>query len=502
MEATSSDPHAESPSHTDPTLAEVVARARKAQASWAALEVGERAYRLRALAPKALARSEEIARIIHSETGKPEVEALLAEVLSIADLVDHWTHHIESLLEPSEIELDPFTFPSKSGRTERVPRGLIALITPWNYPVILPLRHLIPALLSGNAVIFKPSEVTPEAASLIASLFDGILPVDLLTIVQGGADVGQALIHSGVDAVAFTGSLATGRHVALACAQHLLPCSLELGGKDAAIVLGDANIERAARGIVWGAFTNAGQNCASIERVYVVRSVADKLIERVVTITKSLRANHDYGPITTQAQLELVSMHLAEAVHHGAEVLTGGPPEDDSRLFSPTVVRVKDEAVELLRTETFGPILPIVVVDDEEQAITRANDTPYGLTVSIWTRRHAKARTMAARLRAGVVTINTHGFTAALPMAPWTGVGHSGHGVVNSAFALDGYTRPRFVLTDRRRGVRELWWYPYDDTLRRLALQMARMRGGAGFFGRIAAFFALLLLLPRRLFGK
>lgn len=502
MEATTPTPLAESPNHADPTLAEVVARARKAQASWAALEVGERAHRMRALAPRALARAEDIARTIHGETGKPEVEALLAEVLSIADLVDHWTHRIESLLEPSEFELDPLTFPSKSGRTERVPRGIIALITPWNYPVIIPMRHLIPALLSGNAVIFKPSKLTPETASLIASLFEGILPTDLLTIVQGGADVGEALIRAGVDAVAFTGSLEAGRKVAVACAQDITPCSLELGGKDAAIVLGDANIERTARGIVWGAFNNAGQNCASIERVYVVRTIADKLIERIVAITKSLRADQDYGPVTTQTQLEIVSRQLAEAIDHGADVLTGGPPTDDSRLFSPTVLRVEDESVELLHKETFGPILPIVVVDDEDQAIERANDTPYGLTVSLWTRRHGKAHTLAGRLRAGVVTINTHGFTAALPMAPWSGVGHSGHGVVNSAFALDGYTRPRFVLTDRRRAVRELWWYPYDDTLRRLALQMARMRGGAGLFGRMAAFFALLLLLPRRLFGK
>ena len=484
------------------SIPELVARARKAQAEWAELPIGERAARLRALSPNALSRAQELARAIHDETGKPEIEALLAEVLSIADLVDYWTQQIESLLEPATVELDPLTFPGKSGRIERVPRGVVALITPWNYPVVIPMRHIIPALLSGNAVVFKPSEVTPEAGNLVASLFQKIIPDNLLSVVQGGADVGQAIIDAGVDTVSFTGGVSSGRKVAVACAERLIPCSLELGGNDAAIVLADARIERTAQGIVWGAFTNAGQNCASIERVYVVRSIADKLIERIVAITKTLRAEHDFGPVTTQAQCDIAAKQLASAVDKGAEVLTGGPPEPDTRFFSPTVVRVSDESIELLRDETFGPILPIVVVEDENQAIERANDSPYGLTASIWTRRVRKGQALARRMRAGVITINNHGFTAALPMAPWSGLGQSGHGVTNGPFALDSYTRPRFILTDRRGAARELWWYPYNDTLQRLALQMARMRGGAGFFGRIAAVFALLVLLPKRLFGK
>ena len=478
---------------------ELVALARRAQKDWSAIPLSERAARLRDLAPRALRRAEELADLIHRETGKPVVEALLAEVLSIADLGDYWTLQSESLLEPNDIELDPLTFPGKVGRISRVPRGVIALITPWNYPVIIPMRHLLPALLAGNAVVLKPSEASPHAGRVIASLFEGLLPDGLLTIVQGGADVGAALLAADIDAVSFTGGVDAGRKVATACAARLMPCSLELGGNDAAIVLADARLERAARGIVWAAFTNAGQNCAAIERVYVERPIADAFIARVVALTRELRPDHDIGPMLNEAQSRRVSEQLEQAVALGAEVLTGGAPDDGTRVFSPTVVRVESEESELMTKETFGPVLPIVVVESEDDAIDRANNSPYGLTVSVWTRRVGHGRWLSQRLRAGVVTINNPAFTAALPMAPWSGVGLSGSGVTNGPYALDGYTRPLFVLTDRSRAARELWWYPYNETLTKLALAMARARGGAGFFGRILAFFALLMLLPKRL---
>jgi acyl-CoA reductase-like NAD-dependent aldehyde dehydrogenase len=280
-----------------------------------------------------------------------------------------------------------------------------------------------------------------------------------------------------------------------------LPCSLELGGNDAAIVLADARLDRAARGIVWAAFTNAGQNCAAIERVYVERAIAEPFIARVVALTKELRPDRDVGPMLDDAQARRVAEQLEQAVALGAVVLTGGAPDQGSRVFAPTVVRVESEASELMTKETFGPILPIVVVENEDDAVDRANNSPYGLTASVWTRRVSHGRKLSQRLRVGVVTINNHAFTAALPMAPWSGVGLTGHGVTNGPYALDGYTRPLFVLADRSGAARELWWYPYTDTLTKLALAMARARGGAGFMGRVVAFFALLMLLPKRLLG-
>lgn len=487
---------------TSNEVQEIVARARIAQLGWAEVNLDHRAAKLRALGPIALARAEDIAKTIHEETDKPEVEALLAEVLNIADLLDYWTNQAEALLEHADIELDPLSFPGKSGRVLRVPRGVVALFTPYNFPVAIALRHIIPALITGNAVVLKPSETTPRSGELVGTLFSTLLPPHLVQVVTGGPDVGHALIDAGVDSVVFTGGVTSGRSVAHACAERFIPCSLELGGNDPAIVLEDARIERTAQGIVWGAFNNAGQNCASIERVLVVKSVADALIQRIAAITKSLRPDADYGSVTTEKQARIVREQLAEAIDGGAQVVAGGLPDPDSRRIEPTVLRVSDENARLLRDETFGPVLPIVVVDDERKAIELANATPYGLTASVWTKSTRRGRSIAGKLRAGVVTINNHGFTAALPMAPWGGVGHSGHGVTNGPFALDAYTRPLFVLTDRRAAARELWWYPYSDTLRRLALAMARMRGGAGFFGRIAAFFALLVLLPKRLLGR
>jgi acyl-CoA reductase-like NAD-dependent aldehyde dehydrogenase len=482
---------------TVPTLAR---KAREAQRAWAEMSVRDRASAIAPVKERLLTRAEEIADLLRRECGKPFEEAALSEVLPNADLIDYWTTSIEELLEGTTVELDAIAYPGKIGRIHKAPRGLVGLITPWNYPVAIPLRTLVPALLAGNAVLFKPSEITPRAGALVASLFEGLLPAGLLALVQGGGDVGAAVVDA-VDLVVFTGSVETGRRVAVRCAERLVPCSLELGGKDAAIVLADAPIERTARGLVWGAFTNAGQNCASIERAYVERAVADKLVARICELTKELRPGTDTAVLTTARQAAIVRRHLAEAEENGAEVLAGGAPEEGSLAFPPTVVKVQNEDTALMREETFGPILPIVVVDKVEDAIERVNASRFGLTTSLWTRQFGRAHDLARELRTGVVTINNHGFTAALPAAPWTGTGESGYGVTNSVHALAELTRPQFVLEDRSSASRELWWYPYTPVLRTIALGMARARGGAGFSGRIAAVFQLIGALPKRLLG-
>ncbi len=480
----------------------VVDRARVAQQQWADVSLRERARAIQQVRTRALQRAEQLARCIAEETGKPVEEALLAEVLSIADLTDYWTTAIEDLLDPSLIEPDPLVFPGKRGRVERVPRGVIALVTPWNYPVIIAMRHLIPAVLSGNAVVWKPSEVTPKVARMVVSLFEGAVPSGLIGRLEGDGEAGTRLIGSGVDAVVFIGSASTGKRVAVQCAELLIPCSLELGGNDAAIVLADARLERTARGVVWGAFTNAGQNCASIERVYVEQPIADGFLRRVVELTREVTQRKEVGRVTTAAQRVIVQRHLQEAIEAGAQVLCGGLPADDDQPIPPTVVKVEQDDLALMSEETFGPVLAVSVVQTAEEAVARTNASRYGLTASIWTRRTAMGEVIARKLRTGVVTINNHAFTAALPMAPWSGVGDSGSGVTNGPYALDSYTRPFVVFVDTSRSAREPWWYPYGETLRRLGLAMARVRGGAGLLGRIAACFALLVLLPRRLLEK
>ena len=483
----------------------LVATARAAQAPWAAATLQERMEVIYKVKDRILDRGEELAQLLRAEVGKPAAETWTAEVLPNADLVEHWVEHVEQMLRPEDVVLDAMTYPGKSGQIVAAPRGVVALITPWNFPVAIPLRTLIPALLAGNAVVFKPSEHTPRAGAFVGRLFEGLLPAGVLTIVQGAGDVGNALVRSDVDLVVFTGSVATGRKIAGAAAEHLIPVSLELGGKDAALVLDDADIERSARGIVWGAFNNAGQNCASIERVYVDKKVARPLVDRIAELARSLRPTEDVGPLTTEAQLETVKRHVRTAEESGAMLVCGGKPTGQGLGYEPTVLEIPldKESTPLMTEETFGPVLPVVVVDGEDVAVQRANATRFGLTASVWTKDIERGRAVAQRLRCGVVTINNHGFTAALPMAPWTGVGESGFGVTNSRHALSELTRPRFVLVDKSRAKTELWWMPYTPSLVATARALATLRSSARSFGeKLRALWALITNAPKRLMGR
>jgi len=486
-------------------VASVIAKARAAQAIWGAMPLADRIDAIHKVKDRVLDRGEEIARTLRAECGKPEGESWTAEVLPNADLVDHWVEHIEATLAPEEVHLDAMAYPGKSGVIQAVPRGVIALVTPWNFPIAIPLRTLIPALLAGNAVIFKPSEHSPRAGALVAKLFDGLVPPGVVSLVQGAGDVGAAIISGGVDLVVFTGSVATGRKIAMAAAERLVPVSLELGGKDAAIVLDDADIERTARGLVWGAFNNAGQNCASIERVYVDKKIVKPLVDRMVELTKSLRVGDDISPLTTKAQLEIVKRHVARASEDGAKVLCGGNATGIGLGYEPTIVEIPEasEKTPLMEDETFGPVLPVVTVANEDEAVRRANASRYGLTASVWTKKIDRGEKIADRLNTGVVTVNNHGFTAAIAAAPWSGIGESGYGITNSRHAVREFTRPRFVLVDRSSAKSELWWMPYSASLVATVRALAILRSSARGIGeKIRALWSLLKNAPKRMRGK
>ena len=482
---------------------DAVGRARVAQSNWHQLGFSHRGRLLAQVRDRFLEQARDIAHLLQKENGKPELEAYFSEVVPNVDLFDFHIAQDQKLLRDEPVKLSPLNYPGKKGVIQHLPLGVIGLISPWNYPVSIPLRTLIPALMAGNTVVFKPSEYATLTGRMLGELFNEFLPPGVMTVVQGDGSIGAALIEAQVDRVVFTGSVATGRKVNVAAAERLIPASLELGGKDAAIVLEDADLDRAANGIVWGAFTNAGQNCASVERCYVVQEVADAFLAKVVQRTRNLRLTREegvaeVGPLVNAAQLATVERHVQDAVSKGGRVLAGGNARQPGHFFEPTVLVDVDHRMSVMQEETFGPLLPIQVVANADEAVRLANDSDYGLTASIWSRNEERAQSLVPRLETGVVTINNHGFTAAIPQAPWTGVKNTGSGVTNSKSALLEYTRPHFTLVDKSKDNMELWWFPFTPTLEKIAGGVLEM-GRRGLGAKVSGARQLLPLLKKRL---
>ncbi|MSP56400.1 MAG: aldehyde dehydrogenase family protein [Myxococcales bacterium] len=467
------------------SLAGIVDAARFAGAAFAAAGLDVRKKAVRSLGNAILGRAAEIGQILHEELGKPLGEAWTSELVTTGELFDYWLAAIDDLLSPIDVPLNPINYPGKQVWLELDPVGVIALIMPWNYPFNLPLRTIVPGLLAGNAVVFKPSEHAPRTGAILAELLAATLPANLVTTVQGDGRVGEALIAAHPDKVVFTGSVGAGKRVALQAATMLIPCSLELGSKDAAIVLADANLDRAVAGIVWGAFHNAGQDCASIERCYVHRSIYETFVDRVVTATRALREGDDVGPLVNAAALDKVHGQVQAAKAAGAMVRTGGEPSEKGYFYPPTVLTDVPEGCDLMVEETFGPLLPIVPFDTVDEAILLTNRTPFGLCGSVWGKDVVAAEAVARRIRCGVIFVNNCCFTGPMGGAAWTGRGDSGYGVTGSRFGLEGLTQVRTVCIDRTGQKREMWWYPYNDALVRMATGLIEVsRGGASLAQR------------------
>lgn len=457
-----------------------VERARAAQAMWADLPLPRRLEVLRELARTFSRHREEIVGAIRRETGKPRVEAL-AEIVAAVELLRHYARIAPRVLVTRQVDTGYLL--GKTGHVVREPWGVVGVITPWNYPFLLTQDAVTAAVAGGNGVVVKPSEATPAATRIIPGLMDEAgFPPGLVQVVEGGAEVGSALVRSGVDKMVFTGSTATGRKVMAAAAEKLTPLVLELGGKDPAIVLEDAELERAARGVVFGAFFNAGQTCISTERVYVVDAIHDAFVERVVEVVGELRAGEgegtDLAPLVTEDQHRIVREQLLDAREKGARFRTGGVPDDDpGRAIPPVVLTEVPDDARLLREETFGPLLPVVRVRDEEEALARANASGFGLFGSVWTRDLVRGERIAGRLQAGGVSINDTLQHYAVPGLPMGGVKDSGFGVRRGADGLREMTRPRTLFVHRRGMAREFFWFPYRTGSTRLVEALLVLRG-------------------------
>lgn len=446
----------------------LVAAGREASRAWATLSMKERVARLRRIKNAFIEAGPALAKQLMAEGGKSEVEALTSEIVPSCDLFDYWCKAAPKFLAREPVAINPINFPGKRGYIDYEPRGVVALITPWNYPCSIPLRALVPGLLAGNAFVWKPSEQSPLIARALQKLFAAELPPDLVQIVYGDGHTGDALLDADVDYVSFTGSSAVGRKIAAKCSPRLIPVSLELGGKNAAIVLEDADLQRASAGVAWAAYANAGQNCAAMSRCYVVKAVAPEferqLRARIAGITTGAdgRELFDVGPVSAPKHLERVQRHVDEAKAAGTEVLEGGAREGTKGFyFQPTLLRAPEGRLAVAREETFGPVLSLHVVEDESEAVRRANEGDYGLHASIWTRSHARGERLAKALEVGAVTVNNTSFVPVLPNAPWAGRKSSGMGATNSHRALADMVKTRFVLVDRSAGG-EPWWFPHD----------------------------------------
>jgi succinate-semialdehyde dehydrogenase/glutarate-semialdehyde dehydrogenase len=359
---------------------------------------------------------------------------------------------------------------------------VVGIIAPWNFPFSIPMGEAVMALLAGNAVVLKPSEMTPLIALKAKELFDASgLPPELFQVVTGRGPTGAALIDAGIDYCIFTGSTATGKKVAAACGERLLPCTMELGGKAPAVVCADADVERTARALVWGGFANSGQVCASVERVYAHESVYDELAQRIVELTGKLRQGDpsrgevDVGAMTWDRQVEIVEERVKQARDSGARVLVGGGRvSGDGLFFQPTVLGDCKQDMDVMRKEIFGPVLPMMRVRDEEEAVRLANDSHLGLLAYVFTRDTGRGKRLAEKIAAGTVMVNDCLITYGAPETPWGGVKQSGLGRTHGAVGLKDLCEARHVNYDRLALKRELWWYPYSDKVYKRTLALLR----------------------------
>ena len=468
-------------------LKPLVAKARAAQKAWAAAGFRERAKHVLAVRDAIVARADRIAEIISRDNGKTRIDALSTEVLPAAMAATYYAKKAGKILKTKKIGPGNILFVNKKSRLERVPFGVIGIISPWNYPFAIPFHEIAMALMAGNAVLLKVATHTQQVAILIREIVAaGNLPDGLFHMVNiPGNLAGPAFIDAGVDKIFFTGSVAVGKKLMAEAAPRLLPLSLELGGNDPMIVCKDANLRRAAAGAAWAGFSNAGQSCGGVERIYVEKDVYDEFIALLGIITESLTYGADtdgtveVGAITTKAQLRTIREHLDDALAKGAKnthfskKLKGN---DGGFFFPPTVLENVDDSMMTMRLETFGPIVAVARVDSIDEAIAKANDSHLGLTASVWTRNRRKARRIASRLEAGTVSINDHLMSHGLAETPWGGFKESGLGRTHGAIGLEEMTQTRVVVDDYLPFVQKnMWWYPHDRSI------YAGLKGGLQF---------------------
>ncbi|MBI5201695.1 MAG: aldehyde dehydrogenase family protein [Elusimicrobia bacterium] len=445
-------------------------KAREAQAQWRRYTLTQRVERVRGFWRELQASKDRLISVVHRETGKPATEIEVMELCGVELILKYFTRNAHRILK-DQAASRPWIFLNKKAYVRHVPRGLVGLITPWNYPLLIPLGDALAALIAGNAVLLKPSEWTTDTAMFLEGVFKatGLFPDGLLAVAPGDGTVGAEVIAQ-ADMILFTGSTKTGRAVAKAAAERLIPCVLELGGKHPMIVLKDAPLERAAKAAVWGRFANSGQTCVGVERVYVEQEVYDAFTELVAREVSQLRQglepgyDVDLGRLIYPRQLETVLALINDAKEKGARVVGGEVVDADRLVVAPALVLDAKQEMRVMREEAFGPVLPIMAVRASEEAVRLANDSELGLAASIWSRDLARAETLAAHLEAGLIGVNDLMGHYAVCSLPFGGFKQSGVGRRHSDDGLRMFCQSQSVLAHEwPANAPEPWWFPYNE---------------------------------------
>jgi len=451
-----------------------VAKAHAAQKSWGGWPVQKRTEILRRFSQLLFDRRMEVAALVTRENGKPLLEALLADVIVSLDIVKYYLRYGPLWLRPHRLPHQNIALKMQRGYVQYEPLGVMGIISPWNYPFMLPLGPAITALLAGNAVVLKPSEFTPTSALEIEKLLrEAGLPDGVFQVIVGDGTTGAALVVSEINGVAFTGSSATGKKIAAAAAEKLIPVVMELGGSDPMVVLRDAKIDLAASGALWCRFMNCGQSCVAVKRIFVEQEIYQPFVNALVEKAKRLRLGPghqpdiDVGPMIRERQVAALESQLNDAIVKGATVLCGGRrrPDLGPLFFEPTVVVEVNATMKVLQEETFGPLLPVVPVRNVDEAIALANATPYGLSASVWTRDLNRGREVAQRIDAGAVSINDAISYFGSCEAPNRGAKASGYGCTHGREGLMEMTRSKYLNLEPVSFLKKPWWFSYNTKL-------------------------------------
>lgn len=449
-----------------------LARARAAQPAWAAKSFDERAEYMNRALKVLLARQDEIIDTVVRETGKARADAMSMEIFAAADSLCYYAKNAKKFLKPQKKRVHGLLGIAKQLKIVYRPLGVIGIITPWNGPFILGINPSVQALMAGNTVLLKGSEVTPYSTKLVEDIFrEAGLPENVLQVIMGDGQTGACLTEVGVDKISFTGSVRTGRIIAETCGRQLIPCTLELGGKDAMIVCEDADLDRAAAGAIVGSCMNTGHYCCGTERIYVMEKVYDEFLAKVIEGARKLRQGpelgfeEDVGAVFWDRQMEIIEHHVEDAKSRGATIHVGGRrnPNLKGLYYEPTVMTEVNHSMKIMQEETFGPILCIQKVRSVEEAIQLANDSPYGLNGNVWTRDKKKGFEIACRIDTGAVSVNDMAMSYGVPAAPFGGRKESGIGQVNGEVGVRGYCHAMPVLIDRFGGKELPAGYPYTQ---------------------------------------